>query len=383
VRLRSLYKNHVWSWDFVMDRTADGRAIRILTLIDEFTKEALEIYAAHRIRAHDVIDLFADVMIERGIPEHTRSDNGPVMVAKKLREWLDKPGTKTLCIATGSPWENGYCESFNGKLRNELLNGGIYYTLREAQVLIEQLRHHYNRVRPHSALGYRPPAPEAWGLAPRPRLFVTTPQKGCLNSLQHWTNQSGLDISTRVYSKVSRSFLRYYYKVVLDDPYSVVMCAATPDGTIKGFATGTLDAEKHFSQLSRHRVIFALMLLRSMVTSPAVLRQAVARYRSSKGKGAKKCVVTRGARTENWVWFPRDGSSILAVVLNNSHLRALRILGEDVVHFEVDVDNAAVVRFSVGNGAKLVDCIELDDGPRRNIYKYDLAEKFAARRVTR
>jgi transposase InsO family protein len=99
VRLRPRYKNHVWSWDFVMDRTADGRAIKILTLIDEFTKEALAIYAARRIRAHDVIDLFADVMIERGIPEHTRSDNGPEMVAKKLREWLDKLGTKTLYIA--------------------------------------------------------------------------------------------------------------------------------------------------------------------------------------------------------------------------------------------------------------------------------------------
>jgi hypothetical protein len=185
------------------------------------------------------------------------------------------------------------------------------------------------------------------------------------------------------FSKVSRSFLRYYYKVVLDDPYSVVMCAATPDGTIKGFATGTLDAEKHFLRLSRHRMIFGLLLLPSVVASPAVLRQAVARYRSSKGKGGKKFVVTRGARTENWVWFPRDGSSIWAGVLNNSHLKVLRILGADVVHFEVDVENTAVVRFSVGNGAKFVDCIELDDGRRRNIYKYDLAEKFAGRSVKR
>ncbi len=124
------------SWDFVMDRTDDGRPIKILTLIDEYTKEALAIVPARRIR----------------------SDHGPEMVATKLREWLDKPGTKTLYIAPGSPWENGYCESFNGKLRNELLNGEIFYTLREAQVLIEQWRQHYNRVRPHSALGYRPPA---------------------------------------------------------------------------------------------------------------------------------------------------------------------------------------------------------------------------------
>jgi len=154
VRLRPLYKNHVWSWDFVMDRTADGRPLKILTLIDEFTKEALAIYVARRIRAHDVIDVLADVMIERGIPEHIRSDNGPEMVAKSLRAWLGRLGTKTLYIQPGSPWENGYCESFNGKLRNELLNGELFYTLREAQVLIEQWRCHYNRVRPHSALGY-------------------------------------------------------------------------------------------------------------------------------------------------------------------------------------------------------------------------------------
>ena len=172
IRLRPERRNHVWSWDFVMDRTDDGRPIKILTLIDEFTKEALAIAPARRIRSNDVIDIFADVMIERGIPEHIRSDNGPEMVATKLREWLDKLGTKTLYITPGSPWENGYCESFNGKLRDELLNGEIFYTLREAQVLIEQWRQHYNRVRPHSALGYRPPAPEARGLALVPRKTV-------------------------------------------------------------------------------------------------------------------------------------------------------------------------------------------------------------------
>jgi transposase InsO family protein len=138
VRLRPLYRNHVWSWDFVMDRTDDGRPIKILTLIDEFTKESLAICPARRIRANDVIDIFADVMIERGVPEHIRSDNGPEMVAKSLRRWLNRLGIKTIHIEPGSPWENGYCESFNGKLRNELLNGEIFYTLREAQVLIEQ-----------------------------------------------------------------------------------------------------------------------------------------------------------------------------------------------------------------------------------------------------
>ena len=160
VRLRPLHKNHVWSWDFVMDRTDDGRVIKILTLIDEYTKEALAIYPARRIRANDVIDLFADVVVERGVPEYIRSDNGPEMIAKVLRNWLARVGTKTAFIMPGSPWENGYCESFNGKLRNELLDGEIFYTLREAQVIIEQWRWHYNRIRPHSALGYRPPAPE-------------------------------------------------------------------------------------------------------------------------------------------------------------------------------------------------------------------------------
>jgi transposase InsO family protein len=155
-----------------MDRTDDGRPIKILTLIDEFTKESLAIYPARRIRANDVIDIFADVMIERGIPAHIRSDNGPEMVGKSLRQWLDNLGTKTIYIEPGSPWENGFCESFNGKLRNELLNGEIFYTLREAQVLIEQWRQHYNRVRPHSALGYRPPAPAARGLALVPRTTV-------------------------------------------------------------------------------------------------------------------------------------------------------------------------------------------------------------------
>jgi transposase InsO family protein len=172
VRLRPQHRNHVWSWDFVMDRTDDGRPIKILTLIDEYTREALAIYPARRIRANDVIDIFADVMIERGIPAHIRSDNGPEMVAKSLRNWLDNLGTKTIYIEPGSPWENGFCESFNGKLRNELLNGEIFYTLREAQVLIEQWRQHYNRARPHSALGYRPPAPEARGLALVPRTTV-------------------------------------------------------------------------------------------------------------------------------------------------------------------------------------------------------------------
>ena len=137
VRLRATHKNHVWSWDFVMDRTDDGRVIKILTLIDEYTKEALAVYPARRIRANDVIDLFADVMVERGVPEYIRSDNGPEMIAKVLRNWLARVGTKTAYIMPGSPWENGYCESFNGKLRNELLDGEIFYTLRQVVPVVK------------------------------------------------------------------------------------------------------------------------------------------------------------------------------------------------------------------------------------------------------
>ena len=158
--LRPEYRNHVWSWDFVFDRTYDGRPIKLMVVIDEFTRECLAIYVARRIRGKDAIDVFADLMEIHGIPEHIRSDNGPEMIAKKLRSWLEHQGKKTLYITPGSPWENGYCESFNGKMRDELLNGELFYTLREAQVLIEQWRVFYNTERPHSSLGYRPPAPE-------------------------------------------------------------------------------------------------------------------------------------------------------------------------------------------------------------------------------
>ena len=132
-----------------------------MTLIDEFTRECLAIRVARRINGFGVIETFADVMLQRGIPEHIRSDNGPEMTAKVVRSWFQKIGSKTLFIEPGSPWENGYCESFNGKLRDELLNGEIFYTLKEAKTMIEAWRRHYNTVRPHSSLHYRPPAPEA------------------------------------------------------------------------------------------------------------------------------------------------------------------------------------------------------------------------------
>lgn len=161
IRLRPEHKNHVWSYDFVKARTADGRAFRILTLIDEFTRECLAMLVARKITSQDVIDQLFQLFVLRGIPEHIRSDNGPEFTAREIRKWLGSIGVKTLFIEPGSPWENGYIESFNGKLRDELLNREVFYTLTEAKVLIEQWRKEYNGFRPHSALRYRPPAPEA------------------------------------------------------------------------------------------------------------------------------------------------------------------------------------------------------------------------------
>ena len=161
VRLRPSRPNHVWAYDFVADRTHDGKPIRMLTVIDEFTRECLALPVERRLRSGDVLETLAELFVQRGTPEHIRSDNGPEFCANAVREWLARTNVKTLFIEPGSPWENGYNESFNGKLRDELLNGETFYTLEEAQVLIEQWRKHYNAIRPHSALGYRPPAPEA------------------------------------------------------------------------------------------------------------------------------------------------------------------------------------------------------------------------------
>ena len=162
VRLRPERANHVWSYDFVSAVTHDGRTLRLLTLIDEYTRECLAIRVARRLSSQEVIDTLAEVMLVRGIPAYLRSDNGPEFVARELRHWLAKLGTGTLYIEPGSPWENGYGESFNGKLRDECLNGELFYSLKEAQIVIEQWRVEYNTRRPHSALGYRPPVPAAY-----------------------------------------------------------------------------------------------------------------------------------------------------------------------------------------------------------------------------
>jgi len=161
IRLRPERKNHVWSYDFVMARTADGRSFRILAILDEYSRECLAILVKRSISSQDVIDQLFYLFVFRGIPEHIRSDNGTEFTSKGIRNWLNRLGVQTLFIEPGSPWENGYIESFNGKLRDELLNREVFYTLAEAKILIEQWRKEYNQIRPHSALCYRPPAPEA------------------------------------------------------------------------------------------------------------------------------------------------------------------------------------------------------------------------------
>lgn len=162
IRLRPQHRNHVWSYDFVSDQTHDGRKFRILNVIDEYTRECLASYVARRIRSQDVIFVLAELFIKHGVPEHVRSDNGPEFVAKILMKWFKQLEVKPLFIESGSPWENGYCESFNGKMRFQLLDGEIFTSLLEAKVVIENWRRHYNEFRPHSSLGGRPPlAPEA------------------------------------------------------------------------------------------------------------------------------------------------------------------------------------------------------------------------------
>ncbi len=161
MRLRPCWQNHVWSYDFVADRLSNGKKIRMLTVIDEFTRTCLAIEVADRLSSDDVLNVLSRLFMEHGLPDYIRSDNGSEFTATILKNWLHQLRVNTAYIAPGSPWENGYNESFNGRLRDELLNGECFYTLKEAQTIIEDWRHHYNHIRPHSSLAYKPPAPLA------------------------------------------------------------------------------------------------------------------------------------------------------------------------------------------------------------------------------
>ncbi len=180
VRLRPAHKDHVWSYDFVADRTSEGRAFRMLTLIDEHSRECLAIDVARRLTSEDVLERLSDLFVRRGVPAYLRSDNGSEFTATKVRQWLARVGVTTLFIAPGSPWENGYVESFNGKLRDELLAREQFDTLLEAKVLIERWRREYNTRRPHSSLGYRTPAPEA------------SQPRSCASATPQQTNEAGV-----------------------------------------------------------------------------------------------------------------------------------------------------------------------------------------------
>lgn len=161
IRKRAEYPNHVWSYDFVFSRTHDGKPFRILNIIDEFTHEALICFVARRITHKEVLLILAHLFLKKGVPTHIRSDNGSEFIAKDLIRWFDKLDVAPLFIEPGSPWENGYVESFNGKMRYELLNGEIFYTLKEARIIIERWRKQYNTIRPHQSLDFRAPCPES------------------------------------------------------------------------------------------------------------------------------------------------------------------------------------------------------------------------------
>lgn len=161
IRLKPCWKNHVWSYDFVSDRLMNGKKFKMLTVIDEYTRESLEILTEHSLKADDVLAVLAKLFVEKGLPDYIRSDNGPEFTAQKVKDWLNKLGVKTAYITPGSPWENGYNERFNGILRDEVLNREAFYTIIEAKVIIEQWRKQYNQIRPHGSLGYKTPAPRS------------------------------------------------------------------------------------------------------------------------------------------------------------------------------------------------------------------------------
>ena len=183
--------------DFVHCRTDEGKVFRTLNIIDEFSRECLAIKVKRKLNSDDVIDALSDLFITRGVPAFIRSDNGPEFVSQNVRDWIKAVGAKTAYIEPGSPWENGYCESFNARFRDEFLNGEIFYSLREAQILIERWRQHYNKKRPHSALGYRHPAPET----------IIPMQKKASNALTFKTDHSnGAD---QVLKALSDGFVKF------------------------------------------------------------------------------------------------------------------------------------------------------------------------------
>ena len=160
IRLRPEYKNHVWSYDFVEDRLRNGRKIRWLNIIDEYTRACLASIPRRHWKHTDVIHVLADLFITKGVPSYIRSDNGTEFTANQLRKWLHNLGVSTAYIEPGSPWENGFCESFNSKMRDEFLNREIFDSMVEVDILTKRWVLEYNTIRPHSSLGYKLPTPQ-------------------------------------------------------------------------------------------------------------------------------------------------------------------------------------------------------------------------------
>ena len=182
VRRQAEYKDHVWTWDFIFDRTANGRSLKILSIVDEFTRECLALTPSRKLKSADVLDVLADLFVIRGAPKHIRSDNGPEFVAKAIQAWLSKAGVETLYVTPGSPWENGFVESFHSRFRDELLNLEVFDNVPHAQTVIATWKNDYNYRRPHSALGYQTPAAFAAGCltsapASTPTLQPGSPQQ--------------------------------------------------------------------------------------------------------------------------------------------------------------------------------------------------------------
>ena len=196
IRLRPCWPNHVWAYDFVADRLMDGTKIRFLTVVDEYTRECLALHVDYRLKSDDVMQVLTRLFIERGIPGHIRSDNGSEFKADQIRGWIENLGVEPLYIEPGSPWENGYNESFNGRLRDEFLKTEVFYSLQEAKVLSAEWRHHYNHIRPHSSLGYKPPAPLTKGGKPfmAAPTYAIAPVASAMNAIGNVPIAPGLQI---------------------------------------------------------------------------------------------------------------------------------------------------------------------------------------------
>jgi len=184
IRLKPCWENHVWSYDFVSERLHNGRKFRMLTVIDEYSRRCLAIRVDYQLKSEQVLETLAELFISEGLPDYIRSDNGAEFTAHQVREWLAKLKVKTAYITPGSPWENGFNERFNGSLRDELLNGEIFYSLLEAKAMIENWRRHYNEVRPHSSLNYQPPAPKVMIASPQGLSPHSATLHGSINPVQ-------------------------------------------------------------------------------------------------------------------------------------------------------------------------------------------------------